>query len=116
MHYTYSLLSLPLSSLQSTAPLQMAYYAIQTLRSLFDITSGYSLGKMFNTLDETKWLRYGWSAILLCLQYIQSSVFVASTIRAYMQVCMCSILTVGSVFYTDVCMYVLYIYVCVIYS
>ena len=36
--------------------LQAAYYSMQMLRTVFDVLSGYSWGKMFGTLDERKWL------------------------------------------------------------
>ena len=36
--------------------LQAAYYSVQMLRTVFDVLSGYSWGKMFGTLDERKWL------------------------------------------------------------
>ena len=36
--------------------LQAACYSVQMLRTVFDVLSGYSWGKMFGTLDERKWL------------------------------------------------------------
>lgn len=33
-----------------------SYYAVKTLRFVFDLFSGYTWGKWFNTLDEKKWL------------------------------------------------------------
>lgn len=35
---------------------QAAYYAVQTLRLMFDIFSGYKWGSWFGSLDEKKWL------------------------------------------------------------
>ena len=35
---------------------QAAYYAVQTLRLMFDVFSGYKWGMWFGTLDEKKWL------------------------------------------------------------
>ena len=40
----------------SCLPPQASYYAVKTLRFLFDVFSGYSWGKWFGTLDEKKWL------------------------------------------------------------
>ena len=37
--------------------MQLAYYCVKSLRVMFDWFSGYSLGKLFGNLDETKWLR-----------------------------------------------------------
>ena len=37
-------------------PPQASYYAVKTLRFMFDLFSGYSWGKWFGTLDEKKWL------------------------------------------------------------
>ena len=36
--------------------LKAAYYSVMTLRTMFDVFSGYTWGKWFNTLDEKKWL------------------------------------------------------------
>ena len=36
--------------------LQAAYYAVKTLRTTFDLFSGYKWGKMIGTLDEKHWL------------------------------------------------------------
>ena len=36
--------------------LQAAYYSVRLLRSMFDLLSGYTWGKMFDSLDEKKWL------------------------------------------------------------
>jgi hypothetical protein len=33
-----------------------AYYSVMTLRTMFDVFSGYMWGKRFGTLDEKKWL------------------------------------------------------------
>lgn len=37
-------------------PLQLAYYAMRSLRVIFDLFSGYSWGKWTGKLDEKKWL------------------------------------------------------------
>ena len=36
--------------------LKAAYYSVMTLRTMFDVFSGYMWGKRFGTLDEKKWL------------------------------------------------------------
>ena len=33
-----------------------AYYSVMTLRTMFDLFSGYTWGKRFGTLNEKKWL------------------------------------------------------------
>lgn len=37
--------------------MKAAYYSVKMLRTVFDVFSGYSWGKMFDTLDEKKWLK-----------------------------------------------------------
>lgn len=37
-------------------PPQLAYYAMRSLRVIFDLFSGYSWGKWTGNLDERKWL------------------------------------------------------------